>query len=118
MWVILEILQRKIKMSICQLKNGSEADNKLVQNVMLIIHTLGENNKTAFIELFKLANNTTYKLQNTDQIKTTLYDFKLVDSNNVIDPEVRNIVLSAVNKTNEGTFRIDNPIIELLGDEE
>lgn len=104
-------------MPICQLKNNSEADSKLVKNVMLIIRTLGENNHTAFIELFKLADNTSYKLQNTDQIKTTLYDFRLVDKDNALNPCVRNIVLSAVHKTPEGTFNIDAPIIELSGDE-
>ncbi len=114
--IVLRMSKEK-KMSICQLKNGSEANKQRVQNVMLIIHTLGENNKTALIELFKLANNPTYKLQNIHQIKTTLHDFKLVDSDNIIDPVVRNIVLSAVNKTYEGILRIDNPVTELLGDE-
>lgn len=106
------------KMPICQLKNNSEANSKVVKNVMLIIRILGENNHTAFIELVKLAGNTSYTLQNIDQIKTTLYDLRLVDRDNTISPSVSNIVLSAVHKTTEGTFIIDNPVIELSGDEE
>lgn len=103
-------------MSRCQLKNGSEADNKLVKNVMLIIRTLGQNNKTAFIELYKLASETNYTLQHPEEIKTTLRDYKLVDGNNALNPSVRDIILSAVSKTDAGLV-IDNPIVELSGDE-
>lgn len=103
-------------MTIYQLKNNSEADSKLIKNVTLIINTLGQNHHTAFIELFKLANSTTYKLQNSDQIKTTLYDFKLVDKDNILNPSVRNIVLSAVHENFDGTFTINNPVIDLSGE--
>lgn len=103
-------------MSICQLKNSSEADNKLVKNVMLIIGTLGRNNPITFFELYKLANETNYTLQHLEEIKTTLYDYRLVDGNNALNPSVRDIILSAVSQTDAGLV-IDNPIIELSGDE-